>query len=191
MSGRGRRRRRRRGGGEPRQGQRRQPEPQQQGQPNARTGEPPRRSRPRRRGRRGKARELASPASSEDLVRALPRERPAALTAPPDGTSLEQVIGELQSEYGVPQYPQEYRITLKVAEEREARVERTVSADEAVAEAAEDAQAPAVPGAPRREKAPSLRSATGTPEEARGRRRRRGGRRRRRGRGGSPQGPSE
>lgn len=195
MSGRGRRRRRRRGGGggggEPRQGQRRQPEQQQQGQPKARTGEAPRRSRSRRRGRRGRARDQASPTSSEDLVRALPRERPETLTLPPDGTSLEQVIGELQSEYGVPQYPQEYRITLKVAEERDGRVERTVSADEAIAGAAEEAQAPAVPGAPRREKAPSLRATGGTPEAAAGgRRRRRGGRRRRRGRGGSSQGPS-
>lgn len=192
MSGRGRRRRRRRGGGgEPRQSQPRQPEQQQQGQSSARSGEPPRRSRSRRRGRRGQPRERASPASSEDLVRALPRDRPAALTAPPDGTSLEQVIGELQSEFGVPQYPQEYRITIKVAEERDGRVERTVSADDVVAEAAEEAQAPAVPGAPRREKAPSLRSTTGTAEPTPGRRRRRGGRRRRRGRGaGGQPGPS-
>lgn len=194
MSGRGRRRRRRRGGGggEQRQGQRRQPGEQPPAQPNARTGDQPRRSRSRRRGRRGQPRETASPASSEDLVRALPRERPENLTAPPDGTVLEQVIGELQSEYGVPQYPQEYRITLKVAEERDPRVERTVSAEDAIADAANDARVPAVPVAPRREKAPSLRSAAGTPEGAPARRRRRGGRRRRRGKGGgAPQGPSD
>ena len=56
-------------------------------------------------------------------MRALPRERPATITLPPDGMTLEQVIGDLQSEMGVPQYPQEFRITLKVAEERD-RAER-------------------------------------------------------------------
>ncbi|MFN2595183.1 MAG: hypothetical protein ABR579_09890, partial [Actinomycetota bacterium] len=76
----------------------------------------------RRRGRRGRERAAeiqTSPASSEDLVRAAVTERPATLTAPPDGQTLEQVIGDLQSEWGVPQYPQEYRITLKVADERD------------------------------------------------------------------------
>ena len=57
------------------------------------------------------------------------RARPQkALTAPPDGTTLEDVIGELQSTWGVPQNPQEFRITLKVADEREARSDaRTVA----------------------------------------------------------------
>jgi hypothetical protein len=180
MSGRGRRRRRRRGpaqtgGGQPSQ------KPTSEAQPK------PRRSR-RRRGRRGSGEgtQVSSPKSSEDLVRALPRERPASLTSEPDGTTAEQVIGELQSEWGVPQYPQEYRITLKVAEERDGRAEKVVSADDAVKEAAEESQAPAVDGGPRREKAPSLRSATGSgpAREAAPKRRRRGGRRRRR-RGGT------
>jgi hypothetical protein len=104
---------------------------------------------------------------------------------------MEQVVGELQSEWGVPQYPQEYRLTLKVAEERDARGEKTVSAEEAVKDAADDAQAPAIEGAPRREKAPSLRAATGNGpvRETAPKRRRRGGRRRRRRGGGEGANP--
>ena len=185
MSGRGRRRRRRKGAGSgtPREAQRatpqQQPQPQAAGEQGA--GAAPRRAR-RRRGRgRGQPREAASPASSEDLVRSLPRERPESLTAAPDGTTLEQVVGELQSEYGVPTYPQEYRITLKVADERDAtRTERTVAPDAALREAAEADRAPALEGTPRREKAPSMRT-DGSP--TRGRRRRGGRRRRRRGGG--------
>jgi hypothetical protein len=51
-------------------------------------------------------------------VRAVKGPPPDRLTAEPDGTTLDEVIGELQSIWGVPQYPQEYRITLKVAEDR-------------------------------------------------------------------------
>ena len=120
-------------------------------------------------------------------MRALPGDRPTTLTAVPDGTTMEEVVGDLQSELGVPQYPQEYRLTLKVAEERDLRAEKTVSADDAVKDAADDSQAPAIEGAPRREKAPSLRAATGAgpAREAAPKRRRRGGRRRRRRGGGN------
>ncbi|HWL66141.1 MAG TPA: hypothetical protein VNP73_09230 [Actinomycetota bacterium] len=52
-------------------------------------------------------------------MRALPRERPATLSAPEDGQKLEELIGDLQSVWGVPQYPQEYRITVKVQEDRD------------------------------------------------------------------------
>jgi hypothetical protein len=51
-------------------------------------------------------------------VRALDKERPDTLTAEHDGTTLEQVIGELQSRWGVPESPQEFRITIKVGEDR-------------------------------------------------------------------------
>ena len=51
--------------------------------------------------------------------------RDARLTAEPDGQDLDLIIGELQSRWGVPQYPQEYRITIKVAEERPEKVERS------------------------------------------------------------------
>lgn len=191
MSGRGRRRRRKRpsGEGQPSQ-QRRETAAQSQG-PQNEGGQPSRRSRSRRRrGSGGGERQPASPRSSEDLVRALPRERPETLTLPPDGTTLEQVIGDLQSEHGVPQYPQEFRITLKVAEERDR--ERTAPADAPARGAAEAGRAPAVDGGPRREKAPALRGEKGEGgperEAAPGRRRRRGRRRRKRG-GGGPETP--
>lgn len=35
-------------------------------------------------------------------------------TLPPDGTDLDELIGALQSEYGVPATPQEYRLIIKV-----------------------------------------------------------------------------
>jgi hypothetical protein len=79
-----------------------------------------RRSRRRRsgRGRPQQSSQAAPAASSEDIVRAPARKPPANLSRPPDGLTLEQIVGELQSELGVPQSPQEFRITLKVAEDR-------------------------------------------------------------------------
>jgi hypothetical protein len=137
----------------------------------------------RRRRRRGARPAQGSPRSSEDLVRALERPDRSSLSAVPDGRTLEGVIGELQSLWGVPQNPQEYRITLKVAEERDGRGERV-----AIEEVREEPRArPGANGAPRREKAPAApRIGAGLPEEAdepgaarrrRGRRRRRTGRR--------------
>ena len=126
------------------------------------------RSRRSGRGRRGRTRGrdagTASPKSSEDLVRGDPKRPPAQLTRQPDGTTLEQVIGELQSSWGVPQHPQEYRITLKVAEERSERAQVTE----------ERADPPDVdPGAadgdkPRREKAPAAPRIGGSAAEAEG-----------------------
>lgn len=152
--------------------------------------------RSRRRRGRGRSGRPASPKSSEDLVRALPKERPATLTADPDGQTLEGVIGDLQSTWGVPQYPQEYRITVKVAEEREAR-----GSESGNGEAAGDKARPASgdqkrergeggrSDQPRREKAPAApgMSAGGAREKSGGRKRRR--RRRRGGGGGSGDGP--
>lgn len=142
----------------------------------------------RRRRRRGRARgesRPASPKSSEDLVRALPKEPPASLTAPADGQSLEGIIGELQSQYGVPQYPQEYRITIKVADERD-RSEPQPQKQPAEQNTGGDGQ-------PKREKAPAapllMRGGeTGAPSQNKRRRRGRRGRRRRGGGNGS--GPS-
>lgn len=125
----------------------------------------------------------ASPKSSEDLVRALDKKRPTAITAPPDGQTLEQLIGELQSIWGVPQYPQEYRITLKVADEKDARAERAVAMDEVPDEKSSEAR-PRLGAAPlpRREKAPAapraVSSSDGGTREKAPRRRRRGRRRR-------------
>lgn len=142
------------------------------------------RSRNRRRRRKGSGPGTASPKSSEDLVRALPKERPSQLTAPPDGQSLEKIIGELQSNYGVPAYPQEYRITIKVAEEKPA----------ASAQPAAPKTAPAPDAAPKREKAPAAPRVgpEGSEEEGgpeRPAKRRRGRRRRGRGRGPGPAQP--
>ena len=143
----------------------------------------------RGRGRAGGGRQPSgSPKSSEDLVRALPKERPETLTAPPDGQTLEGVIGDLQSTWGVPQYPQEYRIILKVAEEKETRSDpgngqspSRSSSDRPVREQA--SEQPSEQG-PRREKAPAAPGLTqGTQREKAPRKRRR--RRKRGGQGGS------
>ena len=179
-----RRRRRRKGGGsaEPKQGQAGAQQKQQQQQQQA--ADPNKQAsgrRRRRRGRpRGESRQPSSPKSSEELVRALPKERPKTLTAPPDGQSLDALIGELQSKYGVPQYPQEYRITIKVAEERESRSD---TSDETEREPEPTAQRP---DGVKREKAPAAPLLMrGEGEGAPGGRRRRRGRRRKRRSGGS------
>jgi hypothetical protein len=150
--------------------------------------QPGRRSRRRRRGRggQGSPAERPSPKSSEDLVRAAPREQPESLTGPPDGRTLEGVIGELQSIWGVPQNPQEYRITMKVAEERESRGQRVA----ALEEVREERPADVGDGRLRREKAPAApRIAPGptdaATEEAPARRKRSRRRRRRGGRASS------
>jgi hypothetical protein len=124
----------------------------------------------RSRGRRGRTRaretRSSSPKSSEDLVRGDPKRPPTQLTAPHDGTSLEQVIGELQSTWGVPQHPQEYRITLKVAEERGDRA----TVVEEKTDATESTEIP--PGGeearPRREKAPAAPRITSSAADAEG-----------------------
>ncbi|MQB01633.1 MAG: hypothetical protein GEU78_15315 [Actinobacteria bacterium] len=187
-----RRRRRRRGGGGGQQPQKSSAQlsssgseaPSQPGRTQEGKGGMPRRR--RRRGSKGRTqREPTSPRSSEDLVRAEPRRPPTTLTIEPDGQTLEGIIGDLQSEMGIPPYPQEYRITIKVADEggRGATIQETVQ------DPPEDQS-----DAPKREKAPAAprigggiaRVLTGTADEAPsgggggGRRRRR----RRRGRGG-------
>ncbi|MEA2506488.1 MAG: hypothetical protein QOH48_1106 [Actinomycetota bacterium] len=186
-----RRRRRRRGrGDQPESASAKQPEGQQQAQP----GREPAgrsRSRGRRRSRSGAPRQSSSPFLSEDLVRALPKERPATLTGPPDGQTLEKLIGDLQSEWGVPQYPQEYRITIKVADERDVRSERPASNDRP-ATLEPHAHSGGEPGMPKREKAPAAPrvGATGTAEREAAPKRRRGRRRRRKGRGTGESGPA-
>lgn len=178
MSERSRRRRRRRKPSAGADGQRRVERETPQGQPVAREqASAVGRSRRRRRGRSRSGQDrTASPKSSEDLVRALPRERPATLTAPPDGQTLEVLIGDLQSEYGVPQYPQEYRITVKVADEKE-RAERPAADDSA---RPVSAPSPQGNGGPRREKAPAMSSGEPAREQAAGAPRKRSRRRRRR-----------
>jgi hypothetical protein len=177
-----RRRRRRRGRGE----QAEAPAQRAQGQPqkeNAREQAPRSRSRGRRKGRGSARRESSSPFLSEDLVRALPKERPASLTGPPDGQTLEALIGDLQSEWGVPQYPQEYRITIKVADERDARTERPVGVP--VEPNGKNQQTGDAPAAPKRERAPAAPRVVASAEREAAPKRRRGRRRRRRGREGT------
>ena len=171
MSQRRRRRRRRGGGGASRGasgGEQKATEQQPRASERAPSGK-----RRRRKRRRGPG-EPSSPKSSEDLVRALPRERPESLTAPGDGTDLDELIGELQSTWGVPQYPQEYRLVLKIGDGKE-RVS-TPAAENG------DAQAPSAEGAPKREKAPPPRVLAGDGDGGARKRRRK---RRRRGRGNS------
>lgn len=181
-----RRRRRGRGGsGAPRGGgapAERQPRADQ-----AAPGTTGRRKRRRRGGRSGGG--SSSPASSEDLVRGPVRERPERLTRDPDGTTLEQVIGELQSNWGVPQFPQEFKITLRVAGESRGGGD-AVEAEEVLEDPA-DTQARTGNGTdrPRREKAPApprLAVASGEDGAVRPKRRRRARRRRGKGPGSSP-----
>jgi hypothetical protein len=82
--------------------------------------DPQRSGRARRRRRRRPApdKQPEAPQTLEDVVRAAASRPTEGTTAPDDGRKLEDVIGELQSIWGVPQYPQEFRITVKVAEER-------------------------------------------------------------------------
>lgn len=190
-----RRRRRRRTGQSGEQSRSGSSQPQQQPQQQQASSGRSRRRRGRRRGAAGE-RKPTSPRLSEDLVRALPGEKPTQLTGTSDGTTMEQVIGELQSEWGVPQYPQEYRITIKVAEERDARQEPAASMEQPQRERAEAGQAAAIStgDGPKREKAPapplmSRLSTGGTGASGKRKRRRRG--RRRGGGGGGGGGPAQ
>ena len=178
-----RRRRRRRRGGD-RSGQPRKPEGESQRQGVEREQAP--RSSRRGRGRKGRTRQRgerpAPPLSSEDIVRGGPKKPPKHLTAPHDGTTLEQVIGDLQSQWGVPQHPQEYRITVKVADERDGR-ERTLV--EEIQDPEKDQTDAEQAGKPKREKAPAaprIGSASAQVESGQPNGRKRGSRRRRRGR---------
>jgi hypothetical protein len=181
-----RRRRRRRSGGTGEQPK--QSGKQQIRRESARQDAPPQRRTRRRRGRRGKQAESRSPSSSEDLVRALPKERPASLSLPPDGQSLDEIIGELQSVWGVPQYPQEYRITIKIQEDRDRGDQSTVVEE---LSDPEQGRAPGDTDVPIREKAPAAplmrsrsQSGDGGVRREKAPRRRRRSRRRRGGRGG-------
>jgi hypothetical protein len=181
-----RRRRRKRGAPRPPEGQskkQKRSQPQRDRAPEASSSR-----RRRRRGRGGQGRggqTRKSPASSEDLVRAPKKPRPETLTGPHDGTTLEQVIGDLQSEWGVPQHPQEYRLVFKVPEEKEGGRAPGLTATEEVVDPP-DEQTDA--DKPRREKAPAAPRITGsgndkTPQATTSRKKR-GRRRRKRSKGG-------
>ena len=114
-----RRRRRRRRRGAPRT---EAPRPTEQAAPPS-DGASQQASRGRRRRRRRGGRGAGSPGprTLEEVEQAIKGPTPSELTAPADGQKLEEIIGDLQSRWGVPQYPQEYRITLKVADEPKAQ----------------------------------------------------------------------
>lgn len=61
--------------------------------------------------RRSHGRAAARETSVLDSMSSLPT---SLKTLPPDGTDLDELIGALQSEYGVPTTPQEYRLIIKV-----------------------------------------------------------------------------
>jgi hypothetical protein len=172
-----RRRRRRRGRRSP-EGEKKQQKESQQKRERAQEASTSRRR--RRRGRSGQ-RKKTSPASSEDLVRAPKKADPKTLTGPHDGTTLEQVIGDLQTTWGVPQYPQEYRLLLKVPEEKDQARDASVTATE---EALDPPDEQTDADKPRREKAPAAPRIGGEAKTATSSRRRRGRRRRKRPKGG-------
>ena len=155
------------------------PEPTQTGAERVRASD----ARRRRRRRRGapKAVEASSPKSSEDIFRTA-RPKPDVVGAPHDGRTLEVVVGELQSIWGVPQHPQEYRLTLKVPEDRELGGERVAAVEEVREDPRpedEQRRREKAPAAPRIGASPGEASASqGTPPTRRKRprrRRRRGG----------------
>ncbi len=132
-------------------------------------------------------------------MRAPKSRRPDTLTLPADDRRLEDIIGSLQSEMGVPQNPQEYRLTIKVAEERGGsgaqdrrdsrprggRAPEPKSEDDGGNERPKREKAPAAPRVGGND-SPTGQREGGSSRRRRSRRRRRGGR----GRGGSgkPQG---
>jgi hypothetical protein len=176
-----RRRRRRKGASRPPEGQTKKH--QKGSQPQRERAHEGASSRRRKRKGRSGQRKRTSPASSEDLVRAPKKPAPATLTGPHDGTTLEQVIGELQSTWGVPQHPQEYRLVLKVPEEKNGdRATALTATEEAVDPPDEQTDA----DKPRREKAPAAPriGSSGEAKSTAPARRRRGRRRRKRSKGG-------
>lgn len=68
-----------------------------------------------RQGGQGTGRRRSRGSAKEISVLEQMTSRPTQLTTlPPDGTVLEELIGAMQSEYGVPTTPQEYRLIIKV-----------------------------------------------------------------------------
>lgn len=183
-----RRRRRRRGrGGQGKKPQEQQESASQHSQREAAKQQPKAEGGSRRRRRRGRGRSrgggehAAAPAkSSEDIVRAPNRKRPDTLTLPPDERRLEDIIGSLQSEMGVPQNPQEYRLTVKVAEERDGHHRTKPASKNGPAESSDKPKREKAPAPPRvgAGEGPTADREAAPPRKRRSRRRRRGGRNR-------------
>ncbi|MPZ70126.1 MAG: hypothetical protein GEU71_11450 [Actinobacteria bacterium] len=97
------------------------------------------------------------------------------LTTDPDGQDLDEIIGELQSVWGVPQYPQEYRITIKVAEERNGGGNRPRSPKQPAIVTVSGVQREKASAAPRMGAGSGSEGNADAPRRKRRRRRRRGG----------------
>ncbi len=88
-------------------------------------------------------------------MRAPARKPPANVLGPHDGTTLEDVIGQLQSEWGVPQNPQEFRITLKFGDGREGKPDGSTTIEEVRADSERDETVGTGSDGRKREKAPA------------------------------------
>ncbi|HVF12916.1 MAG TPA: hypothetical protein VNA87_07515 [Actinomycetota bacterium] len=133
MSRGGRRRRGRRG---PRPDQPAKPQSQGQQQTGARPGG-------RRRRRRGSG--GGEPTGFAAAVKEMSFRQATLQTLPDDGQVLDEVIGDLKTEYGVPATPQEYRLFIKipVAEEASEKVAvEAVRVDPRDEEASVDGEVP-------------------------------------------------
>ena len=74
-----------------------------------------RQGRGRRRARKG----AKAGAGLGSVIDSMAPRRPTTLSLPPDGTVLDELIADLEAEYGTPSTPQEYRLILKVASAEE------------------------------------------------------------------------
>jgi hypothetical protein len=142
----------------------------------------------RRRRRRRRGRAPSGPRTLEEVIDGLAPRPEGALTLPEDELDLDDIIGSLQAKWGVPVYPQEYRLTIKVADDKNG----TAAGKSASRGGAErEGIRPGAAGIPR-EKAPAAprmpRDDAGEDDGGGGSRRRRRRRRARRGggRGGDP-----
>lgn len=88
-----------------------------------------------RNGSRSRTRESVGQRSAIDSMSSLPS---SVQTLPPDGVVLEELISNMQTEYGTPTTPQEYRLIVKVPVHEEA----AAPAEAGAIEAAEDSDEP-------------------------------------------------
>ncbi len=177
MSQQPRRRRRRRRGGSGSGGatnENRGADPQRQQAQASGSGNASGGRRKKRRRRRGPGGARPERVTFEQLMASY-RPKLEQLTTDPDGQDLDEIIGELQSVWGVPQYPQEYRITIKVAEERNGGNNRPRTPKQPAQVTVSGVQREKAPAAPRMGAGSGSESDGDAPRRKRRRRRRRSG----------------
>lgn len=155
------RNRRRRGRGRPAgTGAKQSSAPRDPAAPSGSAGAAGRRRRGRGRGRgRGPGGGPNRPVSMASALQEMAGPRPKQLqTLPADGVILEELIADLQTEYGFPATPQEYRLLIKVPVSAEAETSST--------------EAPRSEDQPPQRPTDSTESPTRTPRRRRSRRRR-------------------